>query len=201
MNMLCRFRYSLSLPIYIIRSPTTRGERMLSVIHGPRNNLRCKGFSLVELLVTMVVVGIVSSLAFPSFAGLTNDYRVKKAARQLMTDLQYARMKAVAEGVQYKVAFTTGTTSYTINKGNSSSGSTTWTQDGTARQLADASNPYYTRGVSLSQSTAVDVIFSTTGNAAPSSGTAFPTITFTASSGTSRSKQVTVLLTGRVRIS
>lgn len=161
--------------------------------------LNSSGLSLLELIVTVVIVAIISSLAIPSFAGLRNEYKVRKASRQLMTDLQYAKMKAIAEVVQYKVSFNSGTAAYSIYKGNSASGSTTWTQDGVSRQLSVASNPYYTPGVALSAN--VDVIFAPIGTASPATGTTTPSITLTTTSGGTKTKQVTVLLTGRVRIS
>ena len=58
------------------------------------------------------------------------NYQLQTTARQLVTDLQAAKMSAVAQKIEYQVAFDGTNKRYSINMGNSSLGSTTWTLTG-----------------------------------------------------------------------
>jgi prepilin-type N-terminal cleavage/methylation domain-containing protein len=99
------------------------------------------GFTLVELLVVLVIIGIASAVVAPDMSQWVANYRVKTVARQLATDLQFARMSAVANRVPCTVTVTPATNSYTI------------TGVGTVRNLGDSNNPYYSQGVSLFRET------------------------------------------------
>jgi two-component system sensor histidine kinase TctE len=57
-----------------------------------------RGFSLIELIVVMTIVGIVVGIAVPSYKYVTNSNRVSAEVNQLLGDLQYARSEAVKEG-------------------------------------------------------------------------------------------------------
>jgi Tfp pilus assembly protein FimT len=103
------------------------------------------------MLIAIVILGVAASLGAPSFSDWIRNFTTKKAARQLMTDLQFAKMKAVAEGVQYKVTFNDASASYAVQKGDASEGSGLWTTVGIERRIADKTNPYYARGVKLRQ--------------------------------------------------
>ncbi len=158
----------------------------------PRSKSSDRGLSLLELLVVLVILAICVAVALPNVSGWIEKYRVSKAARQLVTDLQHARMRAVSHGLQHRVSFNIPKKTYAIEEGNASNGSNAWVTIGSTRALADPRNPHYARGVSLSTNfTHNAVIFSTRGTASPAG-----TITLT----TPRYKrQVSVILTGRIR--
>ncbi len=54
-----------------------------------------RGFSLVELMVTIAVLAIVLAIAIPSFTGLINGNKLGSQANDLMATIQLARMDAV----------------------------------------------------------------------------------------------------------
>jgi Tfp pilus assembly protein FimT len=117
------------------------------------------------MLIAIMILGVAASLAGPSFSDWIRNFTTKKAARQLITDLQFAKMKAVAEGVQYRVSFDAASTSYTLQKGDASEDSGSWTAVGIERRIADRTNPYYAKGVKLRQNYPDDgVIFSPIGS-------------------------------------
>ena len=56
---------------------------------------RGKGFTLIEVLVTVAIAGILAALAAPSFVSLIADQRAKAAATDLFTAMSVARSEAI----------------------------------------------------------------------------------------------------------
>jgi prepilin-type N-terminal cleavage/methylation domain-containing protein len=56
---------------------------------------RSRGYTLVEILVVMAIIGILSLVAIPWFLKLSQRYALKSGAREIATTLQAARMTAV----------------------------------------------------------------------------------------------------------
>lgn len=64
----------------------------------PRYNLPMLGFTLMELLVTMTVVGILMAIAVPSYRYVTTANRASSEINALLGDVQMARGEAIKEG-------------------------------------------------------------------------------------------------------
>jgi type IV fimbrial biogenesis protein FimT len=77
---------------------THSGKSSLYTAHCVRTPLR--GFSLIELVTTLAVVGVVLLLAAPAFSRLLGDTRVDAAAETLVSHMAYARTLAVNRGVR-----------------------------------------------------------------------------------------------------
>jgi type IV fimbrial biogenesis protein FimT len=56
------------------------------------------GFTLVELMVVIAIVGILLSVGVPSFRYVTTSNRMSTEVNSLLGDLQYARSEAIKEG-------------------------------------------------------------------------------------------------------
>ncbi|MCW5206950.1 GspH/FimT family pseudopilin, partial [Desulfobulbus sp. F5] len=66
------------------------------------------GFSFVELMVVIALIGILSAIAAPNFLRSLPQKRLKAAARTLYADMQRARMSAVRRNSKVPVRFVGG---------------------------------------------------------------------------------------------
>ena len=60
--------------------------------------LRARGFTLIELMVTIAIAAILITLAAPSFKGLIQSNSISSSVNMFMADLRYARSEAVRRG-------------------------------------------------------------------------------------------------------
>lgn len=68
-----------------------------------------KGFTIVELMITLFVAAILVALAAPSFNRLLVDNRLTTEANLLLSSLQTARSEAAMRGVNVTLRITDGT--------------------------------------------------------------------------------------------
>ena len=64
-----------------------------------------RAFSSIELMVVLVIMGIVTAVAIPTYSSWLPTSRVNGAARELFTELQLARMRAISENHNVAVTF------------------------------------------------------------------------------------------------
>jgi prepilin-type N-terminal cleavage/methylation domain-containing protein len=75
------------------------------------------GFTLMELIVTLSIIGILCTIAVPAFSSWLPEYNLKSAVRELYSNMQLARMMSVKNNNNYRVIFNTGeNASYRIVK-------------------------------------------------------------------------------------
>lgn len=63
------------------------------------------GFTLISQLAALAVVGILLAVAVPAYRHIMPRVRLQGAARQVFSDLLFARMKAVRENSRQRVVF------------------------------------------------------------------------------------------------
>ena len=143
------------------------------------------GFTLIEMMIVIAIMAIFAAIAVPNFLSYIPKHRLNGAARQVMGDLMAARMNAVSQNCDVKVAFVAGDAEYKI-----------WTDsdnDGTID-----SGEEITKYI---QSDYYDVTISTTKNIEfHSRGTANPYNNIDLINTAGLTKKVKVYMTGRVMI-
>jgi prepilin-type N-terminal cleavage/methylation domain-containing protein len=65
--------------------------------------LRPHGFSLIELLVVITILGVVLAMAVPNFVRFVARDRVDAAAQEVQSALTLARQKALARRANYRI--------------------------------------------------------------------------------------------------
>jgi prepilin-type N-terminal cleavage/methylation domain-containing protein len=67
--------------------------------------MKSKGFSLMELLVVLIILGLSVALVASSFSNLSKTVELKAAAKKVSGILRYYRSEAVNKGLVYQVIF------------------------------------------------------------------------------------------------
>jgi type IV fimbrial biogenesis protein FimT len=86
----------------------------------PSMKRRSRGFTLVELMITIMVLGVLTAVAVPSFTSLLNRNRLASQSNDLLGAIQYARMEAIR--TSSKVTFCGAATASVAAEANCATG-------------------------------------------------------------------------------
>lgn len=67
------------------------------------------GFTLVEVMVVIAIIAIMSGIAIPNFISWLPDYRLRSAARDIVSCMQLTKLRAVKENANAIVVFGSNT--------------------------------------------------------------------------------------------
>ncbi len=78
------------------------------------NIQRRAGFTLVEVVITMLIIGILAAVAGPKFAKTLHRMRAESAAKRIKSDLNYVRQMAISRSGPLTVTFMPASNDYSI---------------------------------------------------------------------------------------
>jgi len=137
-----------------------------------------RGFSLLELIVVVGLIGIFSLVAVPNFIAFGRAGKLNSSVRQLASDIRGVRQRAVSRSVRTKMSFETGDgkRQYTIYD-SPPIGTPVWTRVQT-KEIDESSFFYSTTFTDTDNpaNTDLDMIFRANGSVEPVSPPAALTV-------------------------
>ena len=86
------------------------------LIHSQKKSDR--GFTLIELAIVSVIIGIVAALATPNVLGLLNRYRVNQSLSTLVGGIKETQRQAMFRGISCRINIGVNTNTLTGNPSN-----------------------------------------------------------------------------------
>lgn len=74
------------------------------------------GFSTIELLAGVALMGIIAAIALPNWRGLFPTYALNNSTRQVQSEMHNIKMRAAAENVDFQLVYLQGANAYTIQR-------------------------------------------------------------------------------------
>ena len=74
------------------------------------------GFSGIEFLIAVLLISITAMIALPNSDTYLSRFSVHTAAREVASDLQLARMKAISKNTRFRVTFDTNNETYQVEE-------------------------------------------------------------------------------------
>ena len=75
-----------------------------------------RAFTTVELLITVMIVGILAAFLTPHLGRWLTTVGVDAAARELAAELQLGKMRAISENTRYRISFDPANDTYIVQK-------------------------------------------------------------------------------------
>lgn len=96
-----------------------------------------RGITFIELVVVFVIIAIGAVLLVPNISAWWPHYRLRSAAREIVSTMRTAQMKAISGNIQYRVNFNAdeigATNSYILQRNTDGM----WVNDGALQTLPE----------------------------------------------------------------
>jgi type IV fimbrial biogenesis protein FimT len=111
---------------------TTIAQSIRNATIGGADTMKPKGFTILELIIAIVILGVLAAIAIPGFARYGPDMRLKGAVRDLKSDMALAKLRAIRENADVALLFDTANNRYTVFVDDGSGGGVAgdWIQNG-----------------------------------------------------------------------
>ncbi len=83
-----------------------------------KEGMKCgrNGFSLVEVMIVVALIGIVATIAVPNFQNYIRNRNLKTAAHEISSEFFVTRERALSESRTYRLVFDTANNRYTTEE-------------------------------------------------------------------------------------
>jgi prepilin-type N-terminal cleavage/methylation domain-containing protein len=137
-------------------------------------------FTIIELMIVLMVVGVLAAFATPRLGRWLATTGIDAAAREIATELQLGKMRAISQNTRYRLSFNTENNTYQMQKDVTG----TWQDVGNRKLLP----------------TGVDLVHATATPTFQTLGTAPGGATITLRTAQGRMRTITVSFAGRVQV-
>ncbi|HEY7745420.1 MAG TPA: GspH/FimT family pseudopilin [Desulfuromonadales bacterium] len=86
-----------------------------------------KGFTLMEVLIVIAIVGILAAMSLPSLTSWIQNAKYRETAREMFSLAQQARALSISRNLEHRVRFDLDNKRYRLERGDRPANSGTWT--------------------------------------------------------------------------
>ena len=91
---------------------------------------RRHGITMIELVITLAIVAVLTVMVVPNLGRWIQHHRMKAALRQMVSQMELAKISALKNNLEYRVAFDVANGKFELQRGNRPGGSGDWNPEG-----------------------------------------------------------------------